>query len=359
MKKCLGITLVIALITVITACGGSRTESGTTKDLIPVTLMMPRGVESLEDGPLYAALAMGYWEQEGLKVTIVDGGVDDFKMLETGQATIIAPAPGLMISGINNNMQAISFFQYDNINIFGFGVNKNSGIKDWPDFKGKTIALGDASWTTIFDPILVAVGLNPETDYKYVVAGESRAAMVDSGQIDILATWVSECYQYNGQGMNFNYIDGNLVLASCGNSFVTSLDTFKNRPEIPKGFGRGLAKGMYFCYSNPEASADINMKAFPALADVGWDVAVALAKGRVDMNFGLTPADTDMIKKQLGFHYEDKWNINMKSAIAVKAVNAPIPLNKIYTNELVDYMNDWDRAQVEADARNYKITLKP
>ena len=284
---------------------------------------------------------------------------DDFRMLEIGQATFITPAPGIMISGIDNNMQALSFFQYDNINIFGFAPTRNSGINDWSDFRGKTIALGDAAWATIFDPILVAVGLTPEVDYQYVVAGEARAALVNTGQIDILATWISEFYQYVGQGMDFIYIDGNAVLESCGNSFVTSLDTLRNRPEIAIGFARGLAKGMYFCMTNPEASADINMKAFPALADVGWDVAVALARGRADMNFGLTPQDKEMIRNQLGYHYEDKWRINMDAAVAVGAVSAPIPLNRIFTNEYIDQINNWDRAQIEADARNYQITMRP
>ena len=357
MKKLFAVALVLAMIVSLTAV--TTTTLAEAKELIPVTMMMPRGVESLEDGPLYAALAMGYWEQEGLDVTIVDGGVDDFKMLEIGQATIIAPAPGIMISGIDNDMQAMSFFQYDNINIFGYAVKKGGDIKDWADFKGKTIALGAADWAPGCDALLAAAGIDPETDIEYVIAGEARAAMVDSGQVDILYTWVSEVYQYNGQGMDFEYIDGNVILKSCGNSFVTSLDTMKDRPEIPKGFGRGLAKGMYFCNVNPEASADINMKAFPALADVGWDVAVALAKGRADMNFGITSEDQAMIEKQIGFHYEDKWNLNMDAALAAKTVSERIALDKLYTNDLIDYINDWDRADVEKDAANYQITLKP
>lgn len=226
--------------------GGQRSTGGRTtaaRDLAKVTLMMPRSVESLEDGPLYAALAMGYWEEEGLDVSIVDGGVDDCRMLETGQANFATPAPAITIPAIANDMKVKSFFQYDNINIFGFAVHESSPIRTWADIKGKSIALGMADWQGLAEPILLAAGIDPKKDVTWIVAGESRTAMVENKNIDILFTWVSEVYQYNGQGLHLRYIDGDEVFKNCGNSFITSLDMIQNHPGWVKGFARGLAKG--------------------------------------------------------------------------------------------------------------------
>jgi NitT/TauT family transport system substrate-binding protein len=365
MKKAVVLLMVVTLgLAPVFAGGGGQKKAGegtgstATRELAKVTLMMPRSVESLEDGPLYAALAMGYWEEEGLDVTIVDGGVDDCRMLETGQANFATPAPAITIPAIANGMRVKSFFQYDNINIFGFAVHESSPIKTWADIKGKSIALGMADWQGLAEPILLAAGIDPKKDVTWIVAGESRAAMVENGNIDILFTWVSEVYQYNGQGLHLRYIDGNEIFKNCGNSFITSLDMIQNHPDWVKGFARGLAKGMWFVKSSPEASADISMQKFPAIA-VGWDVGVVLAKGRADMNFGLTPEDQAMIGKAIGFHYQDKWDLNMQGSIDSGTINAAIPLDRVYTNEFVEYANNFDRAAVERDAANYQFKLKP
>jgi NitT/TauT family transport system substrate-binding protein len=360
MKKVLTVLVVLALALVIVACkASSKEEAGAeSASLTPVTLMMPRSVESLEDGPLYAALAMGYWREEGLDVSIVDGGVDDCKMLETGQANFATPAPAITIPAIANGIKVKSFFQYDNIDIFGFAVQESSSIRTWSDMKGKSIALGMADWQGLAEPILLAAGINPKTDVQWIVAGESRAAMVENGNIDILFTWVSEVYQYNGQGLHLRYIDGNEVFQNCGNSFITSQDMIDNHPELVVAFARGLAKGMWFVKSSPEASADISMQKFPAIS-VPWDVAVLLAKGRADMNFGLTAEDQAMIGSNIGWHYEDKWQLNMQGSIDSGTISSALPLNQVYTNDFIEQANNFDRAAVERDAANYQFKVKP
>jgi len=380
-KKIIALLLVLVfIVAVFSACGqqvepkdqGSKpaeqenkdadtkgTDSGAKnapKELKKVKFVLPRTIEVLEDTPFWTAIKLGYFAEEGLDVQMEQSfGTTDVKMVATGNAQFAAPSPNFILTSIENGVPIKAVLQYDAINIFGMAVRKDSGIKTWADMKGKKVALGDASWELIINPTLLAAGLDPAKDIEYVVAGENRAQMVQEGKLDILFTWIGEVYQLMAQGFDFTYIDGNEILKNCSNPIVTSLDMIKNDPETVKGFCRALAKAMYFVYSNPEAGADISCGQFPAI-DISWDGAVAVQKGRVAQMFGTTEEDNKKLTETVGKAFEDKWQLNVDWAVKTGIIKNPIPLNEIYTNEFID--STWDKAKVEADAKNYKFKVK-
>lgn len=356
MRKLKLVFMILSAVALLISCGKKTdtTESGKMKDVVYV---FPRTIEVLEDTPFWVALKMGYFAEEGLNVKLQDGGSDDIKMVASKQANFAGPSPNMLLTAIESGMPVQSIHQYDVINIFGFAVPEGSPIKTWSDLKGKTIALGYPAWEAIFTPTLAAAGLDPKKDIKFQVVGEQRAAMVKEGKIDVLATWIGEIYQLNGMGMGFRYIDGNEVLENCANSIITHTDTIKNDPELVKKFSRALAKGTYFVYANPEAGADIVLEQFPMFQpQVSWDAGVAIQKGRVAQNFGLTPEENKFFIENLGIHIKDRWENNVKWAVDTDIIKKPLPLDKVYLNDYVD--QTWDKAKVEADAKNYEYKVK-
>jgi ABC-type nitrate/sulfonate/bicarbonate transport system substrate-binding protein len=335
-------------------------EAGETpKELKKVKFVLPRTIEVLEDTPFHVAIDQGYWEEEGLEVTIEQSfGTTDGKMVATGQADFAVPGTSYVITQVANDLPIKAVLQYDAVNIWCMAFRNDSGIKTWEDMKGKTVALGDASWELLIRPTLYAAGLDPDKDLEFIVAGENRFTMVQEGKIDILFTWIGEVYQLIPQGFEFEFLYGEDVLQVCSNPVITSLDNIENNPEMVEGFCRGLAKGMYFTYLNPEAGADISCKTFPAI-EISWAGALAVQQGRVAQMFGFTPESNAMLTDKIGFAFEDKWNLTMDWTVrTVDEVSAAIPLDKVYTNQFIDAANNFDRAKVEADAKNYVFEVK-
>jgi hypothetical protein len=222
--------------------------------------------------------------------------------------------------------------------------------------KGKTVALGDASWANIINPTLIAAGISPD-EVEYVVAGANRYQMVQEGKLDILFTWVAEIEQLIGQGFDFRYISGDEVLPINANSIITNLNIIKNDPDLIRKFNRAYSKGIYFVKCNPEAAADIVLAQFPSIK-IPWKGAVGAMQGRVIQCFGYDEKYRQwVIEKGWGVHEKDKWSLIVEWALKTNVIAKEIPLDRIYTNEFLDL--PWDRSQVEKDAKNYQFKVKP
>ncbi len=334
------------------------------KELTKVKLVFPRTIEVLEDTPYWVAKNLGYWEEEGLDVTMEQSfGTTDIKMVATGNADFACPGTSFILAGIEEGLPIKVVSSYDAINIWGMCVLKDSKIQSWDDMKdavkkyGKklTVALGDASWQMLVEPTLVAAGVDPANDLEFVVAGENRYIQVSEGKLDMLFSWPGEAWQLMGQGYNFNYIDGNEVLKTCSNPIITNTNNIENRPEVVRAFVKGLAKGMYFTKYNSEAAAAVSCAQFPAI-DITWNAAVFVQKGRAYQMFG--PEGGNEEKKLLdniGKSWDDKWQIVMDSAVESGVIKQAIPFDKVYTNDFIYADLNKDKTAIEKDADGYDV----
>jgi NitT/TauT family transport system substrate-binding protein len=334
-------------------------EAEEAKELTEVTFVLPRTIEVLEDTPFWVATTQGYWAEEGLKVNIEQSfGTTDVKMVATGQAEFCVPGTSYVLTSVVNELPVKAVYQYDAVNIWVMAYLKDSGISTWEDMKGKTVALGDASWEALISPTLAAAGIDVGNELEFIVAGENRFVQVQEGKIDLLFSWLGEIYQLQGQGFDFDFLWGDDVIQTCGNPVVTSFDMIENSPEIVEGFIRGMAKGAYFTYVNPEAGADVSAAQFPAI-EVTWDAAIGIQNGRVAQMFGVGEATNAKMLEKIGWHFEDKWRTTVDGSVgSIDGLEADIDFDKIYTNEFIAAANDWDRSEVEADAENYVYTVR-
>lgn len=346
MKKLVAMILCVLMC----ACVVASAE-----ELTPVTIAMPRSIETLVDTIIYAAEDMGYFAENGLTVSVEEATGTDTQMVAVGQYNFAVPAPSAILPAIEAGLPIIAIEQYGAWNIFGFSALNGSGINTWEDLHGKTIALGDASWEALAQPLLTAAGID---DVEYVVAGENRYVQVEEGKIDVLFTWLDEIYLLQAQGYDFNYIDGNEVLKNSANSFICSLDTYANNKELVQGFVKGIQMGTYFVAMNPEAAADIALNRFPALATtVDWDGAVAVQKSLKIQSYGVTEEDFEEMSNPTGFFFAEKWDLNQEACVASGIIAEKLDPEKVYTNEFVlNGMTDEDKARVEKDAAEYVFT---
>jgi NitT/TauT family transport system substrate-binding protein len=324
-------------------------EEKMTDELIPVKYVLPRGLECLDDAHVWAAIEMGYFKDEGLDVSIEQSiGTTDVKMVSFGQSQFCIPSPVSQMVAHEAGMPLISVMQCDTRQIFGICVKEDSEIKSMSDLKGKKVVLGDASWQSLFEVFVPAAGLE-FSDITYVVGGENRAQMVDVGQADAVFTWEKEYQLWQAQGLKLRYITGEDLVPGCANSIATTRDMVKNDPELIEKFCRAYAKGIYFCKCNPEAATDIVLKKFPAL-NLTLDQALPAIKGLVHIT-----NDNDTETKGYGYHNKDEWQVMKDGALLTKSITEDVPVEEYYTNEFIEAINNFDKAEVEADAAAYKV----
>ena len=134
---------------------GSGELSTDADGLTTVTFVSPTALESFDYMSIYAADYLGYFEEEGLKVKFVEQlGSDDCKMLAAGTAQFAYPSPGVMMSSIDAGVDdIIAISNYDSVQIFGYALNKDSGITSVKDLKGKQIATYSEAWNSLGAPI--------------------------------------------------------------------------------------------------------------------------------------------------------------------------------------------------------------
>ena len=218
LKKVTGVLLTTALMVsmIITGCGkdsdSSKSGGKGSGELIEVNMVSSSTVASMDFVWATVAEEMGYFEDEGLKVNVIectDGS--DPKMLASGQADFGGFSPSVGLSAVDSgvtNIQAVCNLICGNI--FGLAYNKESGISDWADLEGKDIAVLSSNFSVIYDPILSAAGVDPAS-VNYVTYGSSEYEALDSNQAPAMGTWISEYYMCRGMNYDWEYLSGNDV----------------------------------------------------------------------------------------------------------------------------------------------------
>ena len=189
---------------------GSKTESG---KLTEVTWVSASALASLDYCWIYVAQEMGYFEQEGLKVNIIEDTTSSgAKFVAAGSAEFSCTSPGVAVSTYDAGATNITAVCNQVIlNHFGLAVNKDSGVKDWSDLEGCTIASVNDVWPALFNPILAAAGVDTNS-VTYVSYGSAEYEALNTGVAQVMGSWLSEYYMCLGMGYDWDWLDGNSVL---------------------------------------------------------------------------------------------------------------------------------------------------
>ncbi len=343
--------LVLVIVLILAGLTGSVVLAQKGGKLERILYMLPRGKAMLDDGYFIAPQVMGYFAKEGLdpKMEGTVGATDCTKLVASKMAETGAPSPYVQIVSVLSGMPVKMCFQMDQINIFGFAVRPDSGIKSIAELKGKKIALGSGGWSVISDPILMNAGVDPKS-VENIVAGEQRAQITWRGQADAVLTWEKEYQTWAGQGLTFDFLAGRDIVQYPGNGFVFHVDTIEKRPDVVVGFGRGVAKGLIFSRENPEAVAEMILEANPALKEVGFEQAVVIVKA---MNFITRSEYSDAYG--LGVHIPGLWEKLQDDMYKTGTIDKKVPVYDYFTNEFIRETNNFDKEKVIQDAIHYQF----
>lgn len=259
MKKKLMVFLCLFALLMTTAAGcGNAAATGTKVTLNEVA-------HSIFYAPMYAAFENGYFEEEGLDVTLVTGFGADKTMtaLLSGEADIGFMGPESTIYTYQGGMEdyAVNFAQLtQRAGNFVVGRQPDADFT-MEDLRGKEVLGGRAGGMPqlVFEYVLKKHGLDPATDVKIDQSIDfgSTAAAFSGGQGEYSIEFEPHATALEEKGDGY-------VLASLGEesgyvpytAFSARKSYIAEHPEVMESFTKALQKGMeYVNTHSPEEIA--------------------------------------------------------------------------------------------------------
>ena len=272
------ITVAVLLSLVMVACGSDEptptttgttgqeepTATGTTSqeeptELTEVSLRLDWVAQGYQ-APFYAALGLGYYEEEGLDVEILDGrGTSTtIKVVANGNNTFGFGQLSEMAFAVANQevpLKAIAgVFQSMPDAIF---ARAGSGIASPADLVGKEVISSAGDSTRTFFPALAeANGFDPDSVTFLNVSGESKTTAFVAGRGDAMLNFASDEFIVEEAGVDAEvlmYADYGVNVISQG--LFTSTDFLEQNPDVVARFVRASMRGLDYARENPEEAS--------------------------------------------------------------------------------------------------------
>ena len=246
-------------------------SQSTSSDLTPVTLN--EVAHSVFYAPQYAAIELGYFEEEGIDLSLVNGGGADKVMtaMISGDADIgfMGSEASIYVYQEGSEDYAVNFAQLTQ-RAGNFLVSRNPEPDfQWADLKGTSVLGGRAAGMPqmVFEYILKKNGLDPKTDLSIdqsISFGLTAAAFPDSGA-DYTVEFEPFATALEQQGQGY-------VVASLGvdsgyvpyTAYSAKRSYMEEHPEIIQGFTNAIQRGLEYVNSHSaEEIAEIIHPQFP------------------------------------------------------------------------------------------------
>ncbi|WP_042200312.1 ABC transporter substrate-binding protein [Paenibacillus camerounensis] len=219
---------------------------------------------------LYAAKELGYYEEEGLDVEIVQpGAAGADTMVLSGEAAFGISAQEALTLARLQNVPLVSVAAIIQHNTSGFAAPKDRNITSPKDFEGKTYG----GWGSPAEEAAMKAIMDPEggdvKKVKLVNIGEADYFTAVKRDIDfawIFYAWTGIEAELRGEPLDMLYLkDYAPQLDYYTPILTTSEKEIAGRPELVKAFLKATSKGYQYAIDQPEAAADILIKAVPDL----------------------------------------------------------------------------------------------
>jgi NitT/TauT family transport system substrate-binding protein len=318
--------LPIALLVLSFAVTGCQKKHVVKPGLVPITFQADWYPQP-EHGGFYDALAKGYYEQEGLDVTILPGGpyVSTDALVSSGKIQFSMNSSDYVLEAIANADEPIiaigATMQTDPQGIM---VHTDAPIHTWSDLNGHAVAVrpGATWWEFLVQRYhLDHVQVVPLT---YSVANFIR----DPNYIQ-QAFLTSEPYFANRAGKPARVLLNSDAGYHPYRVFYTSRDYAQQHPDIVAKFTRASLRGWRDYMQDPKAANALIEKLNPAMsrdwANYSYE---ALKKG----NF---VTGEDPSGAQLGQFDPARWNTMYQQLLALHVLNKPINPSIAYTTKFL------------------------
>jgi NitT/TauT family transport system substrate-binding protein len=329
-----------------------------------VIWVSPRGtLEVLDDYPYWVAKRFGYFgDIETELLPAIAEATSSSKAVADNNADMSYVSPGVFSLGVEAGIDLVSVFQMGAYDVFDIALEKGNpkGITSVKDLEGKTVVLGDLGWSGIVDPMVAQAGGDPST-VKYTSAGLAGwGQALQAGEADAALSWAGLRAQWLAGGLDFDYIIGKTWSKFPANSFQIRRSDSEDAAldDLYTRYLRGWAMGLEFGHQNPRAAVQITMEAEEIAAALGatfTDKAIA-----VESMWQLADVYRGDWKTRDGgkWGWADMagWTLFLDTIKEIgQLTDQDITAEDIISNKYVGGANEFDKAQVKADADAFEL----
>lgn len=334
MKKGLALFLALGMCLSMTACGGqseqTAEQSSTEGDNLKEVTLVLDYVPNTNHTGFYVAQDKGYFEQQGLKVNIIEPGDNDATTLcAVGKAefavtyqenvtyarTATEPLPIRAIAAIIQH------------NTSGFLTRAEDNIQSPKDFEGKVYAGWQApSEEAVLKAVMTAAGADFS---KLTMVGATGSGLESMGD-DIDIQWEFEGWAVTKdrmEGYDLNYMpvkDLDERLDYYTPVIITNEDMIANDPDTVQAFMNAVKQGYEYAIDNPEESAEILHNVIP---DTDMDFLLESQK----FLSGQYSLDSDT----WGLMKDEVWDGYTEFMYEYNLIDHTIPASEQYTNQFI------------------------
>lgn len=269
IKKMAAIAVSVSMLSGLAACGfagGSETDStgSAAKDLTKLTFCLDWTPNTNHTG-IYAAKALGYYEEAGLEVEIVQPPENGAAtMCASGQAQLAVEAQDTMAAAIDGDeplgITAVAALIQHNTS--GIMSRKGDGIDTPKGLEGKTYSTWESPVEMAMLKHVVTAAGGDFSKVKLIPNDiTDEPAALAANQTD--AIWVF----YGWGGINadveevpvdyWNFSDISPELDYYTPVLIANNDFLKNSPDTAKAFLEATKKGYEYAENNPKEAADM------------------------------------------------------------------------------------------------------
>jgi NitT/TauT family transport system substrate-binding protein len=292
--------------------------------------------------PIYVALGEGYFEDEGLNVSVesVNGSASVLQALTAGQAEFGRPGPGPVLNARARGVDVVFIYNQMPKSSFGLVVREESDYQTPQDLKGQVIGVGtaDGAEVSFARGILNGSGMTENEDYEFLTVGDGgpATAAFTRGDIMAYAASTSDAAILNQRGLKVRDITPEEFLSFFGNGYATMRSTIEESPEVVEGFGRAIVRAQVFATDEANRESVLaHLRAGMPQESEDPEFAEALFEAVLAKTIPLDPSK--------GWGYQDPahWKRWHESVVATGGLAEPLPdLEAAYTNDFVPQWNE-------------------
>ncbi len=265
MKKFL---IMIFLTILAVSCGDSvkKTKDG---EKVKITVVLDWTPNTNHTG-IYAAKNLGYYEEEGLDVTIIQpgNGTSD-QLVASGKAQFGVSYQESVTLARLQDIPVVSIAAVIQHNTSGFYSKEDKGIKTPKDFENKRYG----GWGSPIEKATLKALMDKDggdvEKVKIITSGDTDFFASSENSIDF--AWGFEAWtgmEAKVRNIPVNYIklsDYNKNLDYYTPVIMTNEKMISQNPDIVKKFMQATKKGYKYSWENPEQAAEILLKSAPEL----------------------------------------------------------------------------------------------
>jgi NitT/TauT family transport system substrate-binding protein len=301
--------------------------------------------------PTLVAEELGFFEEEGVSPKLAPAAeeISATAFLDNGDADVSFADVDEIILARSKGGDHTAIFSPQHTNTAGIVVPEDSDIQDISGVEGKRVGLESEESTRFLTAMLESAGVDPDSVESAVVgtSGALVAKTFEDGEIDAYVGNASDFTALSANGVSLRNITPEDAAQIDGNPMAVLPDTLKEKREAIVGFLRAWAKGQYVGQVNREVVEQIAREKVPA----EWRNE-ASGEAALDLAIDLMKPDDP---QRIGDVRPDVWETAQDFLVSAGVVEEgqTININEALDDQLIEEINDWDRAEVERIAEEY------